>query len=54
MRFDESITVFQQAPLKTLAGLIVGSEPLPGVLAGSILQAADGGFDVAVYGDDAQ
>ena len=52
MRFDESITVFQKAPLQTLARFIVGSEPLPGVLAGAILQTADGGFDVAVYGDD--
>ena len=48
MRFDESITVFEQTPLQTLAGLIVGSEPLTAMLVGSILQTADRGFDVAV------
>ncbi len=52
MRFDESITVFQKTPLQTLARFIVGSEPLTGVLAGSILQTADGGFDVTVHSDD--
>src|SRR6056297_3817012 len=46
MRIDESIAVFQQTPLQSLALLIVGSEPLTGVLARAILQTADGCFDV--------
>ena len=54
MGLDESLPVFEQRSLQSLASRIVGGEPLATMFVASILKRTDRGFDRAINCDDSK